>query len=172
LDEALKFQIEKIRNYFSNRIEGIKEGKFVPYYDKVKNLPEFSGINQDAFIIARNGWFKQTFHMSHHKWYNQNFHMTISEYSSRLASNLSVEGTDGFDIQRNLPDRQKSTEPLTLGEKLITLLYVCVISGGIGGSIGASILGEFGFFIGFGLGFFAPIFIMMEILFTFKLNQL
>jgi hypothetical protein len=52
LDEALS---EKISNYFSEKIEEIKEGTLVPSYDQVKDLPEFSGINRDEFIIARNG---------------------------------------------------------------------------------------------------------------------
>jgi len=86
LDETLS---EKISNYFSDRIEEIKEGMFVPSYDQVKDLPEFSGINRDEFIISRNGWFKQTFNMSPNKWYKQNFHMNFNEYSSRLASNLA-----------------------------------------------------------------------------------
>ena len=89
MDEALS---EKIRNYFSNRIEEIKEGTLVPSYDQVKDLPEFSGINRDEFIFARNGWFKQTFHMSPNKWYKRNFHISFNEFSSRLDDNISEKG--------------------------------------------------------------------------------
>jgi len=85
---------EKIRNYFSERIEEIKKGIFVPSYEQIKDLPEFSGINRDAFIIARNEWFKQTFHMNPNKWYKQNFHMNLTEFSSRLADSLSEKGNE------------------------------------------------------------------------------
>jgi len=69
LDKASR---EKIRNYFSDRIEEIKEGTFIPSYDQIKDLPEFSGIKRDAFRIARK------------KWYKQNLHASFYEFSSRF----------------------------------------------------------------------------------------
>ena len=61
MDKALR---KKIRNYLTDRIEEIKEGTFVPSYVQVKDLPQFSGINRDEFIIARNEWFKQLPHLA------------------------------------------------------------------------------------------------------------
>ena len=72
-----KVLIEKINNYFTDRIEEIKEGTYIPSYDKIKDLPEFSGISQAEFIVSRNEWYKQTFHTN------------SNEYSSRLAK---IEG--------------------------------------------------------------------------------
>jgi hypothetical protein len=71
LDEVV---IEKIKNYFSDRIEEIKEGTFVPSWDNFKDLPEFSGTYRDNFIKARNGWYKQIFNTS------------FKKFSSYLAS--------------------------------------------------------------------------------------
>jgi hypothetical protein len=61
LDKALS---EKIRNYFTDRIEEIKEGTFVPSWDQFKDLPEFVGTYRSDFINARDEWFKQTFNIS------------------------------------------------------------------------------------------------------------
>ncbi|GAG21675.1 unnamed protein product, partial [marine sediment metagenome] len=36
-----KSSIVKLRNYFSDRIEEIKEGSYVPTYEQIKELPEF-----------------------------------------------------------------------------------------------------------------------------------
>jgi len=41
-----KSSIVKLRNYFSDRIEEIKDGSYVPTYEQIKELPEFSGINR------------------------------------------------------------------------------------------------------------------------------
>jgi len=53
--------IEEIRNYFSDRIEEIEEGIYVPTYDQIKNLPEFSEINRDTFRNARRKWYLYNF---------------------------------------------------------------------------------------------------------------
>jgi len=113
LDEALS---EKIRNYFTDKIEEIKEGTFVPSYDQVKDLAEFSGINRDPFIFARDEWFKQTFHMSSNKWYKQTFHMSLSEYSSRLASDLSEEDY----VLKLRKEKKKNKKPGLIA-------FVCVV---------------------------------------------
>jgi len=54
---------EKIKNYFSDRIEEIQDGTFIPHYERFVNLPEFSGINRRTFKIARNEWYLQHFSM-------------------------------------------------------------------------------------------------------------
>lgn len=57
-----KVLIEKINNFFTVNIEKIKEGTYFPTYDKIKHLPEFNGISTAQFIVARDEWYKQTFH--------------------------------------------------------------------------------------------------------------
>ena len=59
-----KSLIVKLRNYFSDRIEEIKDGSYVPTYGQIKELPEFSGIKREAFRIARKEWYSQHFRMS------------------------------------------------------------------------------------------------------------
>jgi len=58
-----KSSIAKLRNYFSDRIEEIKDGSYVPTYEQIKDLPEFSGITRSTFRIARRWWYKQHFRM-------------------------------------------------------------------------------------------------------------
>ena len=53
--------IEEIRNYFSNRIEEIKEGSYVPTYEQIKKLPEFSEVNRETFRNARRKWYLYNF---------------------------------------------------------------------------------------------------------------
>ena len=53
---------EKIKSYFSDRMEEIKDGTYIPYYERIKNMPEFKGINYDTFIIARDEWYLHHFH--------------------------------------------------------------------------------------------------------------
>ena len=72
MDEVLS---EKIRTYFTDRIEEIKEGTYIPQYERFVNLPEFSGINRRTFKIARN------------KWYLQHFHITFDTFTTRLEKN-------------------------------------------------------------------------------------
>ena len=79
LDESI---IMKIRNYFSERIEEIKQGTYVPTYEQIKGLPEFSGINRETFRVARSGWFRE------------NFHMNVYKFSSRVKSGLSPKDYD------------------------------------------------------------------------------
>ncbi|MHA1461208.1 MAG: hypothetical protein ACTSO8_06975 [Promethearchaeota archaeon] len=55
---------KKIRSYLTDRIEEIKAGTFVLSYDQIRDLPEFSGIKERAFNIARNKWYEDNFHMS------------------------------------------------------------------------------------------------------------
>ena len=59
-----KSSIVKLRNYFSDRIEEIKEGSYVPTYEQIKELPKFRGINRETFRIARKRWYKQHFQMT------------------------------------------------------------------------------------------------------------
>lgn len=51
--------IIKIKNHLSDRLEEIKNGTYIPYYDRFKELPEFRGIDQKTFEIARREWYKQ-----------------------------------------------------------------------------------------------------------------
>ena len=67
----------KLRNYFSNRIEEIQDGSYVPTYEHIKELPEYSGIKRDTFKIARKRWYSQHFGM--------NFRM-FNEYTKRLGT--------------------------------------------------------------------------------------
>ena len=73
MDKSLS---EKLRNYFSDRIEEIKDGSYVPTYEQIKELPEFSGINRNTFRIARK------------KWYRTNFRMSFLKHSKLKASSL------------------------------------------------------------------------------------
>lgn len=61
--ESEKIGKIRIGNYFSDNMEEIKEGSFIPTYEKIKELPEFSGVNRETFRIARRQWYKQHFHM-------------------------------------------------------------------------------------------------------------
>ena len=60
-----KSSIVKLRNYFSDRIEEIKDGSYVPTYEQIKELTEFSGISRETFRIARKEQYLQHFRMSH-----------------------------------------------------------------------------------------------------------
>ena len=63
---------EEIMNYFSGRIEEIKEGSYVPTCESVKNLPDFSEISMKTFRIARE------------QWYSQHINTSFLKYSKRL----------------------------------------------------------------------------------------
>ena len=69
-----KSSIVKLRNYFSDRIKEIKDGSYVPTYEQIKELPEFSGIKRETFRIARK------------RWYSQHFRMTSIKFSERLEN--------------------------------------------------------------------------------------
>jgi len=69
-----KSSIAKLRNYFSDRIEEIKEGSYIPTYEKIKELPEFSEVKRETLRIARQ------------KWYSQHFGMSYLKYSKRLET--------------------------------------------------------------------------------------
>lgn len=62
---------EKIRNYFSDRIEEIEEGNYVPIYKQIKKLPEFSEINRVSFRTARRKWYLYNFGMPYFKFNTQ-----------------------------------------------------------------------------------------------------
>ncbi|MHA1987617.1 MAG: hypothetical protein ACW98D_13340 [Promethearchaeota archaeon] len=70
----VKTSITKLRNYFSDRFEEIKDGTYLPSYKQIKELTEFSDINRSTFRVARRGW------------YRQNFHMSFYTFSSRLKN--------------------------------------------------------------------------------------
>lgn len=59
--------IEEIRNYFSDRIDEIEEGIYVPIFEQVKALPEFNEITRENFRIARRQWYFYYFGMSFYK---------------------------------------------------------------------------------------------------------
>lgn len=61
IDIFAKSSIEKIRDYFSDRIEEIEEGSYVPTYEQVKEKPEFSEINRETFRNARRKWYLYNF---------------------------------------------------------------------------------------------------------------
>ena len=61
MDKSL---IVKLKNYFSDRIEEIKDGNYIPTYEQIKELPEFNGISWETFRIARKHWYSQHFGMS------------------------------------------------------------------------------------------------------------
>lgn len=102
----------KIMNYFSEKIEEIKQGTYVPTYEQVKMLPEFSGITRNTFRIARK------------RWYHQNFHMNFNQFSSRLARGQKI-------IESEEPREIKPTN-LWVGFTLIAIGIV-IIGGGIVG---------------------------------------
>jgi hypothetical protein len=63
---------KEIMTYFSNRLEEIKAGSYVPTYDTFKVLPEFNEISAKSFKTARE------------QFYSQYFHTTFLNYSKRL----------------------------------------------------------------------------------------
>ena len=108
----------KIRNYFSERIEEIKQGTYVPTYEQIKMLPEFSEISRETFRVARSGWFRN------------NFHMNFYKFSSRLKSGLS---TKDYDRKVRVKRIIIGVIILILGVLSILLaLFVQVISNGYG----------------------------------------
>jgi len=64
LDDSI---IIKIKNHFSDRIEEIKDGTYIPYYHRFKDLPEFRGIERKTFEIARREWYKENLPASYVK---------------------------------------------------------------------------------------------------------
>jgi len=75
---------EKIRNYFSDRIEEIQDGSYVPTWKQIKELPEFSGISREIFKIARKRWYSQNFGMSF-----RTFNEDSKRYGTIKAKNIS-----------------------------------------------------------------------------------
>lgn len=71
--------VAQIKNYFSDRIEEIKKGTFVPSWDQIKDLPEFKGTYRSDLINAQDSWYKETFVMS------------FKDFYMYLASGLSEE---------------------------------------------------------------------------------
>ena len=67
IDILAKSLIEKIRNYFSDRIEEIEEGSYVPTYEQVKEMPEFSEVNRETFRNARRKWYLYNYGISFFK---------------------------------------------------------------------------------------------------------
>lgn len=59
--------IIKIKNHLSDRIEEIRDGTYIPYYERFKDLPEFRGIEQETFEIARREWYKENLPASYVK---------------------------------------------------------------------------------------------------------
>jgi len=70
-DIIAKSSVENIRNYFSDRIEEIEEGVYVPIYEQVKILPEFNEITRENFRNARRQWYFYNFGMSFYKFNTQ-----------------------------------------------------------------------------------------------------
>ncbi len=66
-DIIAKSSVENIRNYFSDRIEEIEEGVYVPIYEQVKALPEFNEITREIFRNARRKWYFYNFGLSFYK---------------------------------------------------------------------------------------------------------
>ena len=56
---------------FSDRIEEIEEGVYVPVYEQVKTLPEFNEITRENFRNARRKWYFYNFGMSFYKFNTQ-----------------------------------------------------------------------------------------------------
>jgi len=84
LDKSLG---EKIKNYFSGRIEEIKDGTYIPQYERFVSLPEFSSINRRTFKITRN------------EWYLQHFSMPFVRFTARLEKNKKTMDKE-IDIKR------------------------------------------------------------------------
>jgi hypothetical protein len=114
---TIKSSIMRISSYFSERIEEIQKGAYVPSYRQVKELPEFSGINQRDFRIARK------------KWYRQNFQTTFFMASSRLenikAMNLSEQEYDKMQIKRK---RNKGKGLIVCGASLLIFTIILLFA--------------------------------------------
>jgi len=107
-----KSSIMRIGNYFSGRMAEIQEGTYVPSYKQIKELPEFSGINQATFRIARK------------KWYRKNFQKSSFEFSSRLKS------IKAKNLSENEYDKEVKVKNLWVGITLI-VIGILIIVGGI-----------------------------------------
>ena len=58
-----RIKLARVKNYFSDRIEEIKKGTYVPTYKQIKTLPEFEWVSEETFKVARKEWFLQHFGM-------------------------------------------------------------------------------------------------------------
>lgn len=77
---------EKISHYLTDRIEEIKDGTYIPHYERFVSLPEFSGINRRTFRIARN------------MWYLQNLNMPFDRFTTRLEKGYVLNLNEGEKI--------------------------------------------------------------------------
>ncbi len=77
---------EKISHYLTDRIEEIKDGTYIPQYERFVSLPEFSGINRRTFRIARN------------MWYLQNLNMPFDRFTTRLEKGYVLNLNEGEKI--------------------------------------------------------------------------
>ena len=128
--------IVKLRNYFSDRIEEIKEGSYVPTYEQIKELPEFKGVSQEVFRIARRRWYEQHFRMSSVK-FTKRLELIKAGYTSEnkfaeRLENIKAEyiSEKEFDKEHKKGKRNNGFCILIIGAFFI--MYALVMGAGTG----------------------------------------
>ncbi|NHJ20215.1 MAG: hypothetical protein EAX91_04665 [Candidatus Lokiarchaeota archaeon] len=99
-------KLAKIKNYLSNRIDEIKEGSYVPSYKQIKALPEFKGVSEETFNVARK------------EWYLRHFGMRAKKFTAHLK--LIKEGNLSELVRNNYMTQLEETKPQYISEKEYT----------------------------------------------------
>jgi len=122
-----KSEIVKLRNYFSDRIEKIKDGSYAPTYEQIKGLPEFSDINKSNFRIARKKWYKQHFRMSPGK-FSARVRLIKAGYTSENKFAARLENIKGEYIFKKGYEKEQIKKKRNIGFCILVVGVLFIVS--------------------------------------------